>query len=168
MIRQLRSIGNNNDIVNFETKKNKKINNNASVDFYETINTKKYNYYSIFNNYKNIQIKNTKNKLNVIEVNFDKKFESVKEKDDLKDLIKKIKENRNFTTDRKNNNKRRNKVMKLTRSNSGIGNINNGTLYKNKMIKEEVKNFKSLDNINNFNSTKNSFNRTKFYLSKNN
>ena len=168
MIKNIRSIGDNNDIVNFKTKKNKKINNNASVDFYETINNKKYNYYSIFNDYKNIQIKNTKNKPNVIEVNFDKKFEVVKEKDDLKDLIKKIKENRNYTTDRKNNNKRKNKVMKLTRSNSGIDNNNIGSLYKNKMIKEEIKNYKSLDNINNFNSTKNSFNRTKFYLSKNN
>ena len=140
IIKNIRSIGDNNDIVNFKTKKNKKINNNASVDFYETINNKKYNYYSIFNDYKNIQIKNTKNKPNVIEVNFDKKFEVVKEKDNLKDLIKKIKENRNYTTDRKNNNKRKNKVMKLTRSNSGIDNNNIGSLYKNKMIKEEIKN----------------------------
>ena len=162
---KLKSIGNSNNMFDYNNKKVKK-RNNASVDFYEKINNnKKYNYYSIFDNYNDIKIKNPKNKLNVIEVNFDKKFQGVKEKDDLKDLIKKIKENRHYSSIRKNNYKPNNRIIKLSKSDASTNNLE--LFYKNNIVKEELKNYKSYEHLNNnFNSTKNSFQNKRLYSSK--
>ncbi len=162
---KLKSIGNSNNMFDYNNKKVKK-RNNASVEFYEKINNnKKYNYYSIFDNYNDIKIKNPKNKLNVIEVNFDKKFQGVKEKDDLKDLIKKIKENRHYSSIRKNNYKPNNRIIKLSKSDASTNNLE--LFYKNNIVKEELKNYKSYEHLNNnFNSTKNSFQNKRLYSSK--
>ena len=162
---KLKSIGNNTNMFDYNNKKRNIKKNNASVEFYEKINNnKKYNYYSIFDNYNDIKIKNPKNKLNVIEVNFDKKFQPVKEKDDLQELIKKIKENRHYTSERKNNFKRKNRIIKLSKSDASTNNLE--LFYKNNIVKQEVNNYKSHEHINNFNSTKNSFQNKRLYSSK--
>ena len=103
--------------------------------------------------------------MNVIEVNFDKNYQDNKEKDDLQDLIKKIKENRRFSSVRKNNFQRKNKVIILSKSEATSCNFH--LLNKNKNIKEEANNYKSFNNINNFHTTKNSFNKPRLYSSKN-
>ena len=169
ILTKLKSIGDNNNVFYNDNKKRNKRKINKSNELYEKINNinnhAKYNYYSIFNDYNDIKIKNTQNKLNVIEVNFDKNYQDNKEKDDLQDLIKKIKENRHFSSVRKNNFQRKNKVIKLGKSEATSCNFD--LLNKNKNIKEEANNYKSFNNINNFHTTKNSFNKPRLYSSKN-
>jgi hypothetical protein len=144
--KKLKSIGDNKNMINYD--KRKKKNNCTSVDFYSQINNinkgQKYNYYSIFNNYEDIKIKNTKKNKDIIEVNFNQKFENVKDKDDLQDLLVKIKENRRqFTSERNNNHTRKNRSAKLIKSD--IGTNNQETFYKNEMVNEEIQNYKSYD-----------------------
>ena len=165
IMKKIGSIGDNYyNIINYENNKNKKLNRNSSAHFYSKINNNKYDDYRIFNDFQKLQIKNNKNKLNVIEVNFDKKYEANKEKDDLQDLIKKIKEEKRFSSEG-NNFRKKNKV-KISKSDIAKNN-NLYTRNQNKLIKEEILNHKSFPSFNNFNSTKNSSNNKRFYLSKN-
>ena len=164
---KLKSIGDSDNMFNYNYKKRNIRKSKSSFDFDEKINNtnnNKHNYYSIFNNYKDIKIKNKRNKLNVIEVNFDSKFQEDKEKDDLKNLIRKIKENKIFTSERKNQSNKKNKIIKLTKSNIITSDYN--LFNKNKLIKVATNNLKSYENKNNFNSTKNSFNNQRLYSSK--
>ena len=159
IIKEMKSIGDNYyNIINYNNNKSTKLNRNASAHFYYKINNNKYDYYRILNNFQNIQIKNTKNKLNVIEVNFDKKYEANKEKDELKDLIKKIKEKKRFGSER-NNFRRKNKI-KLSKSETGTNN-HLDSQNQIKLINEEILNYKSFPSFNNFGTTKNSFNNNK-------
>ena len=162
-IMKMRSIGGNYDIINYDVNKSKKLNRNASAHFFKKLNKNKYNYYNIFNE-QNIQIKNNKNKLNVIEVNFDKNYETNKEKDDLQDLIKKIKEKKNFFSERKKYN--RNNKVKLSKSDASTSN-NIDSLYQNKFIKDEITNYKSHNSFNNYFTSKNPTNDKKTFFSKN-
>ena len=165
IMKKIGSIGDNYyNIINYENNKNKKLNRNSSAHFYSKINNNKYDDYRIFNDFQKLQIKNNKNKLNVIEVNFDKKYEANKEKDELQDLIKKIKEEKRFSSEG-NNFRKKNKV-KISKSDIAKNN-NLYTRNQNKLIKEEILNHKSFPSFNNFNSTKNSSNNKRFYLSKN-
>ena len=164
---KLKSIGDSDNMFNYNYKKRNIRKSKSSFDFDEKINNtnnNKNNYYSIFDNYKDIKIKNKRNKLNVIEVNFDSKFQEDKEKDDLKNLIRKIKENKIFTSERKNQSNKKNKIIKLTKSNIITSDYN--LFNKNKLIKVATNNLKSYENKNNFNSTKNSFNNQRLYSSK--
>ena len=165
---KLKSIGDNINIINHNNKNRNKRKNNKNGDFYEKINNMnnntRYNYYSIFGDYKDLKIKNTRNKLNVIEVNFDQKNKEIKDKDkeDLQDLIKKIKDNRHLSSERKNF-KRKSKIIKLSKSDI----VNNPELlYKNKMIKDQVNKYKSYDHINNNYTTKNSVGKGRLHSSK--
>ena len=160
---KLKSIGDSDNMFNYNYKKRNIRKSKSSFDFDEKINNtnnNKNNYY----NYKDIKIKNKRNKLNVIEVNFDSKFQEDKEKDDLKNLIRKIKENKIFTSERKNQSNKKNKIIKLTKSNIITSDYN--LFNKNKLIKVATNNLKSYENKNNFNSTKNSFNNQRLYSSK--
>ena len=164
---KLKSIGDSDNMFNYNYRKRNIRKSKSSFDFDEKINNtnnNKHNYYSIFDNYKDIKIKNKRNKLNVIEVNFDSKFQEDKEKDDLKNLIRKIKENKIFTSERKNQSNKKNKIIKLTKSNIITSDYN--LFNKNKLIKVATNNLKSYENKNNFNSTKNSFNNQRLYSSK--
>ena len=164
---KLKSIGDSDNMFNYNYRKRNIRKSKSSFDFDEKINNtnnNKNNYYSIFDNYKDIKIKNKRNKLNVIEVNFDSKFQEDKEKDDLKNLIRKIKENKIFTSERKNQSNKKNKIIKLTKSNIITSDYN--LFNKNKLIKVATNNLKSYENKNNFNSTKNSFNNQRLYSSK--
>ena len=164
IIKKMGSIGNNHyNIINYNYNKNKKLIRNSSARFYNKIKNNKYDNYRIFNDFLNIQIKNNENKLNVIEVNFDKKYEANKEKDELQNLIKKIKEKKRFGSEG-NNFKKKNKV-KLSKSDISINN-NLDSRNRDKLIKEEILNYKSFPSSNNFNTSKNSSNK-RFYLSKN-
>ena len=164
---KLKSIGDSDNMFNYNYRKRNIRKSKSSFDFDEKINNtnnNKNNYYSIFDNYKDIKIKNKRNKLNVIEVNFDSKFQEDKEKDDLKNLIRKIKENKIFGSERKTQSNKKNKIIKLTKSN--IINSDYNLFNKNKLIKVATHNLKSYENKNNFNSTKNSFNKQRLYSSK--
>ena len=158
---KLKSIGINNNMINHDNKKVNRRKKNANVELYDKINNnKKYNYYSVFENYNDIKIKNTNNKLNIIEINFDKRLQAVnKEKDDLQFLIKKIKEKKQNTAGRKN------RIIKLSKYKANSTN-NLDLFYKNKMVKEEINNYKSYEDINNIQPNKNSFNHQRLYSSK--
>ena len=165
MIMKIGSIGDNYyNLINYDNNKSKKLSRNSSAHFYNKINNNKYDNYRIFNDFQNMQIKNNKNKLNVIEVNFDKKYEANKEKDELQDLIKLIKEKKTFGSEGTNFTKK-NKV-KISKSDIGTSN-NKSTRNRNNLIKEEILNSKSFSSFNNFYTTKNFSNNKRFFLSKN-
>jgi len=167
---KLKSIGDSGKMFDYNNRKKNIRKSKSSFDLNEKMesinNNNKYDYYRIFDNYKELKIKNNRNKLNVVEVNFDSILQEDKEKDDLKNLIRKIKENKVFGGERKNQLSRKNKTMKLTKSN--IVSSDYEQYIKNKMIKVSANkpNHKSYQNNKNFHSNKNSFNALRLYSSK--
>ena len=167
---KLKSIGDGDKMFDYNNRKKNIRKSKSSFDLNEKMesinNNNKYDYYRIFDNYKDIKIKNNRNKLNVVEVNFDSILQEDKEKDDLKNLIRKIKENKVFGGERKNQLSRKNKTMKLTKSN--IVSSDYEQYINNKIIKVSANkpNHKSYQNNKNFHSNKNSFNALRLYSSK--
>lgn len=101
------------DIINYSKSSINRLNNTNII-----FNDNKNNKDSKDNNenkncYYNIKKSDRKNKLNIIEVNFDKPKEIINEENELKNIIKKIKENRvNFFSERNNRPLDRNKTFK--------------------------------------------------------
>ena len=160
---KLCNIGGNIDIINNynSTNTNKNKLNKTSILFYDNnkikLNTNNYD------NINNLQKRTTRNKLNIIEVNFDEGKASIKEEDELKTLIKRIKENRiNFLSERNGRHlDKKNKLYrKLSIGDFDAGLINNSIngasannnfsnyyLY-NRMIKDDFRIGNSLGYLN--------------------
>ena len=167
---KLKKIGDNKDIINYNTKNSYKKNENKREEFYEKINninnnknSSRYNSYSIFNNFDDIKIKNTNNQLNVIEVNFDNKLDKNKEKDELQELIQKVKERRYYTTKRRNRNKENNRKIIVSKSDAMINNFDISNQKKLIVNNNKKKNYKSYEYPNDV-SSKNSFSKIKYNL----
>ena len=143
-LHQIGSVGeliNNNDL----NSKNNKL-NKTSILFY---NTKNKNIF--YNNFKKI---NTRNKLNIIQVNFDEPKESINEENELKNVIKKIRENRvNLFSERNYKPLENNKKCFFSDSDIGhenytingipLGYNSNNCCFYNKMINDELQNYSS-------------------------
>ena len=98
---KLRQIGGGINIINYN---NTSRFSKTSILFYDNLINKK----NLINN--NNQEKKSRHKLNIIEMNFDEPNKSLKEDDELKSLIKKIKENRiNILSDRNSRPLKKNK-----------------------------------------------------------
>ena len=98
---KLRQIGGGINIINYN---NTSRFSKTSILFYDNLINKK----NVINN--NNQEKKSRHKLNIIEMNFDEPNKSLKEDDELKSLIKKIKENRiNILSDRNSRPLKKNK-----------------------------------------------------------
>ena len=97
VVSKLCNIGGNIDIINY-SKTNLNRLNKTSIFFYDNnkinINNNKTNRINNYKHYNNLKKRINKNKLNIIEVNFDEGNGLIKEKDEVQALIKKIKENR--------------------------------------------------------------------------
>ena len=72
---KLKSIGDGDKMFDYNNRKKNIRKSKSSFDLNEKMdsinNNNKYDYYRIFDNYKELKIKNNRNKLNVVEVNFD-------------------------------------------------------------------------------------------------
>ena len=108
-IGRLHQIGGTGDIINY-SKTNSNRFNKTNILFYDINNNLNNMNYNKYNN--NI-LKENKKKINIVEVNFDEPKELFKEEDELKTIIKKIKENRmNFLSERNNRPLEKNKSFK--------------------------------------------------------
>jgi len=148
----------------FDKKKNRN-NNRNSINCIDSINDikslnkiKSFNKINNFNYANNIKIITPKNKLNIIEVNFDNENTLYKEKDEIKFLISKIKESRiNNQSERNNKTVDKNKIFRKLKmngsdisiennsangypSNSIYNNLGNYYSYYNKKVKDKYKN----------------------------
>lgn len=149
----------------FEKKKNRN-NNRNSINNINSINKiNSFNSIKSFNKVKNINyfnnikiIKTPNSKINIIEVNFDNGNTLHKEKDELKSLISKIKENRiNNQSERNNKTIEKYKIFRKLKingsdisiennltngypSNSIYNNLSNYYSYYNKKVKDDIKN----------------------------
>ena len=173
-ISKLTKIGNGDIIINYNNNSGNKL-SKTSIEFYD------HKYYNI-NSFKNNNFKNEneKNKLHIIEVNFEGNKSIVKEKDNIKSIIKKIKENRiDLLSERNIRHLDKNKIYKKIKKNNsdiniyennsinGFPNNNiNDNYYYNKMVKYDLENKNSLvylnylkNNINTLNSIKIIFNQ---------
>ena len=172
---KLSNIGGNIDIIsnNSNSNTNKNELNKTSILFN---NEKKMNInINDYHNYNEIKKRMSRKRLNIIEVNFDEGNELVKEEDELKALIKKIKENRiNVRSERNYRPLHKNKVYKrLSISDFDAGLTNNSTngalmnnnsnnyyLY-NKKIKDELPKYYSLGYFNYIKNNKKGLNMQK-------
>ena len=147
-----------------EKKKNRNNNRNSinNINNFNNINNlnnlKSFNKVNNINYFNNIKLKTPNNKLNIIEVNFDNRNTIHKEKDELKSLISKIKENRiNNQSERSNKTIEKNKIFRKLKingsdisiennltngypSNSIYNNLGNYYSYYNKKVKDDYKN----------------------------
>ena len=131
-------------------------------------------------NYYNSIKRNTRNKLNIIEVNFEEPKESFKEESDLKNIIKKIKENRlYFFSERNNRPLDKNRKFYMSDTDVGyennsmnemsmpIGNYKRNYYFYNKMINDEVQNYNNtFGYLNYIKNNKKIINMRKMNLSK--
>ena len=181
---KLCNIGGNIDIINYsKTNTNKK--NKKNILFYDNNQINLNNNINIINNYhnyNNLKKRIMKKQLNIIELNFDEGNPLVKEKDELKKLIKKIKENRaNFFFERNNRPFDKNKEYKKFHSrDSDLGVENNSMnvtpmnnnsskhFFNNKIIKEELQNINSFGYLNYIKNNKKVLNTQKMNLNKKN
>ena len=181
---KLCNIGGNIDIINYsKTNTNKK--HKENILFYDNNQINLNNNINIINNYhnyNNLKKRIMKKQLNIIELNFDEGNPLVKEKDELKKLIKKIKENRaNFFFERNNRPFDKNKEYKkfhskdsdLTVENNSMSGtpMNNNLskhLFNNKLIKEELQNINSFGYLNDIKNNKKVLNTQKMNLNKKN
>ena len=145
---KLRKIGGGENIINY---------NNNSNNFNKTriiFSDNKINKDIAFYYYNNIKKIKPKKKLNIIEVNFDDPKDLIKEENELKSIIKKIKENRiNVFSERNNRpleknykiNKQSHKSESDANSNSlnSLSNNLSNFYFYNKNINEEFKNYNS-------------------------
>ena len=181
---KLCNIGGNIDIINYnKINTNKK--NKENILFYDNNQINLNNNINIINNYhnyNNLKKRIMKKQLNIIELNFDEGNLLVKEKDELKKLIKKIKENRaNFFFEKNNRPFDKNKEYKkfhsrdsdLTVENNSMSGtpMNNNLskhLFNNKLIKDELQNINSFGYLNYIKNNKKVLNTQKMNLNKKN
>ena len=124
-----------------------------------------------YNKYNNNILKGNKKKINIVEVNFDEPKELFKEEDELKTIIKKIKENRmNFLSERNNRPLEKNKSFKRFQISDSDVCLDNNSMYStpmmnkaknignyfsyNKIIKDELQNYNSFNYLNYINNSK--------------
>ena len=114
---RLCQIGDVQDIINYSKSSTNRL-NKTSIIFYNGSKNNKDNTDNKDNTenkyYYNIKKGDRKNKLNIIEVNFEKPIDSINEESELKNIIKKIRENRvNFFSERNNRPLDKNKTFKI-------------------------------------------------------
>ena len=184
-VSKLCNIGGNIDIINY-SKTNLNRLNKTSIFFYDNnkinINNNKTNRINNYKHYNNLKKRINKNKLNIIEVNFDEGNGLIKEKDEVQALIKKIKENRvNILSERNTRSLDKNKgykkfhmsdidlgVENKSMNGSPINNKLSNYFFYNKMIKDELQNYSSFGYINYMNNNKKLLNMRKMNLCKKN
>ena len=173
---KLCQIGGVQDIINYSKSNSNRL-NKTSIIFYDNKNNNdnntKYYYY-------NIKKRSRKNKLNIIEVNFEKPKDSIKEENELRNIIQKIKENRvNFFSERNNRPLDKNKTFKRfqvsesdlgfeNRSLNGLhlsNNLKSPNFYK-KMNNDEFGKYSSFGYLNYIKNNKKIVNMRKMNLSK--
>ncbi len=183
VVSKLCNIGGNIDIINY-SKTNLNRLNKTSIFFYDNnkINRNNNNTNRIKNykQYNNLKKRINKNKLNIIEVNFDEGNGLIKEKDEVQALIKKIKENRaNILSERNTRSLDKNQgykkfhmsdidlgVENKSMNGSPINNKLSNYFFYNKMIKDELQNYSSFGYINYMNNNKKLLNMPKMNLNK--
>ena len=176
-IGRLRQIGGTGDIINY-SKTNADRFNKTNILFYDinqNINKVKYT------NYNNILKRNKKHKLNIVEVNFEEPKDFIKDEDELKTLIKKIKENRTkFLSERNNRPLEKNKSYKKNQISDSEFCYDNNSMFTpplfnnlsnffffNKIINEELQNYSSFNYLNYIKNSKNKKNKKVSNMPKN-
>ena len=180
---KLCKIDNDDNFINYSNIRTKKT-NKTNILFFDKIanrnnSANNINYYNDYNNYLNKRtIKSTKNRLNIIEVNFDEGKAQFKEDDELQTIMKKIKSNRiNIISDRKNHSlEKKHPKSKIRVSDYDIGFENNSLnaismknslfnyYFNNKMIKDELQKSNSFRYLNYIKGNKKIVNMRKMKL----
>ena len=180
---KLCKIDNDDNFINYSNIRTKKTNKTNILFFDKIVNrnnsANNINYYNDYNNYLNKRtIKSTKNRLNIIEVNFDEGKAQFKEDDELQTIMKKIKSNRiNIISDRKNHSlEKKHPKSKIRVSDYDIGFENNSLnaismknslfnyYFNNKMIKDELQKSNSFRYLNYIKGNKKIVNMRKMKL----
>ena len=163
---KLWKIENDDNFINYSNIKTKKP-NKTNMLFYDKIvninnSANNINYYNHYNKYlKKRAVKTNKNKLNLIEINFEEGNTKFKEDDELQTIIKKIKSNRtNLISKKKSRSLEKNSKNKRRMSDYDKGFENNSFniipmnnnlfnyYFNNKMIKDELQNSNSFRYLN--------------------
>ena len=164
-IGKLHQIGGVEDLIN---------NNNSTSNRLNRTNTLFYDK-KLDNFFFNFTKRNTRNKLNIIEVNFDEPKQSYKEDNELKSIIKKIRENRSyFFSERNSRPLDKSKKFYMSDSDAGYENnsingipipIGNNHYFYNKMINDELQNYNNSFGYLNYikNKEKNEYFKKKWF-----
>ena len=149
-------------------------NNNSTSNRLNRTNTLFYDK-KLDNFFFNFTKRNTRNKLNIIEVNFDEPKQSYKEDNELKSIIKKIRENRSyFFSERNSRPLDKSKKFYMSDSDAGYENnsingipipIGNNHYFYNKMINDELQNYNNSFGYLNYikNKEKNEYFKKKWF-----
>ena len=167
-IGRLHQIGGVEDLINNNNSNTNRL-NRTNILFYDKNMDKFYNF----------KKRNIKNKLNIIEVNFEEPKQSYKEDNELKSIIKKIRENRiYFFSERNNRPLDKSKKFYMSDSDAGYENnsmngipipMGNNHYFYNKMINDELQNYNnSVGYLNYIKNNKKIINMRQMNISKKN